>query len=98
MGASQVQQFTFEFQREGVPYRATITQSPATGLSCDMQKFVGGSWTKSVTRMREGIIGAFAMFQAMQQWTAQAEAAGQGAKTKGKHLTPADEEVPDASE
>jgi len=65
--ATQVELFTFEFQRQGVLYRAEITSSPATGLDLVLRKSVNGKWITSSSRMREGILGAFALNLALKQ-------------------------------
>lgn len=57
--------FQFSFTHEGKPYLATITNG-AMGIDIDLKKQVNGQWVPSISRMRQGILGAYVLNMAMQ--------------------------------
>lgn len=65
MKAEKVLTFSFDFVRDGVQYRAEINQGEQSGLSATMQKFHKGEWIKSYSRMKDAILAAFALQQAI---------------------------------
>lgn len=73
--STAVETFQFEFVAQGTPYRAIISHHPTTGAGIELLKNVAGTWVKSTSSMKGGILGAFLFQQAYAQMQAQAHEA-----------------------
>ena len=74
---AQVAQFQFEYNLNSKPYRATIMHNSHTGYSITLEKWYGGTWGPSASGMKNYLLAAFIVQQAVEQMKGQPDVAGQ---------------------